>query len=199
MKIRNLLVVCSFVILTGCATGYSLVPIGTQSIAGMSINAGDGWNMAPRLYVANSRQDAQTWTQDGMLLDRIVFIPAVPDGEALLVTRRDDTALPVFRADMLPNEIEELVESTIVKYFGEGNATASTSNLRPHRYGSNNGIMFNVSVLAEDSPEYKGTVGSFVANDHLYMIWYFGAHPYYYEKHQEQAEAIIQSARLEGT
>jgi len=142
------------------------------------------------------RKSAQSWTQDGLLLDRLTIIPAVPDGEPLLKSQTKDAALPVFRKDMLPNEIEELVESTIVKQFGEGNAAVSTSNLRPYRYGENRGILFDVSATVTESPAYKGMVGAFVAQEHLYIMWYFAAEPYYYDKHLSTAEDIIRSARL---
>ena len=97
---------------------------------------------------------------------------------------------------MLPNEIEELVESTIVKDFGEGNATVSTSNLRPHRFGNHRGLLFDISATVTESPEYKGVVGAFIADEKLYIMWYFGADPYYYTKHLASAVAIIESARL---
>ena len=72
----------------------------------------------------------------------------------------------------------------------------STSNLRPHRFGEHRGVLFNVSATVSESPEYKGTVGAFIVDDHLYIMWYVAADPYYYEKHRTQAEAIIQSARV---
>jgi len=135
-------------------------------------------------------------TRDGLLLDRMVFIPAVPDGEPLVISRAKDVAMPVFHKDMLPNEIEELLESTIVKYFGEGQAAVSTSNLRPHRFGERSGIMFDISAVVTESPMYKGVVGAFIASDELYIMWYIGADPYYYDKHLSDAEAVIKSATL---
>ena len=196
MKHRILLLALSFFVLSGCVTGYTLVEPGPHAIDNMSVNASSGWNLAPSYAGGGDRKNAQKWTKDGLLLDRLVFIPGIPDGEALAVSRSKDAALPPFRKDMLPNDLEELVESTIVKYFGEGQAAVSTSNLRPHRYGEHRGVMFDIDAVVTESPTYKGVVGAFIANEQLYVMWYIAAHPYYYGKHLSDAEAVIRSATL---
>ena len=155
-----------------------------------------GWNIAPNALTLAARNDSQTWTQDGLLLDRLLFIPSVPDGEPIMKSSSDSAALPVFRADMLPNEIEELAESTFVKYFGEGSVAISTENLRPQRFGENRGVMFNISITVTESHDYRGTVGAFIADEELYLMFYFAAEPYYFGKHQSAAEEIIMSANL---
>jgi len=196
MKHRTLLLAVSFFVLSGCVTGYTLVEPGPHAIDNMNVNAGSGWNLAPSYAGGGDRKNAQRWTQDGLLLDRLVFIPGIPDGEPLAVSRSKDAALPAFRKDMLPNELEELVESTIVKYFGEGQAAVSTSNLRPHRYGEHRGVMFDIDAVVTESPTYKGVVGAFIASEQLYVMWYIAADPYYYGKHLSDAEAVIRSATL---
>lgn len=193
---KNLFLLAVLMFLGGCVTGYTLVAPGSTLVGDMSVATGTGYNLAPSTAIAGQRKGAQAWTQDGLLLDRLVFIPAVADGESLLKPLTKDAALPVFRKDMLPNEIEELVESTIVKEFGEGNAVVGTSNLRPHRFGEDRGFMFDISATVSESPEYSGIVGAFIADEQLYVMWYFGAQPYYFDKHRASAEAIITSARL---
>lgn len=133
-----------------------------------------------------------------MLLDRLVIIPAIPDGEPIMISRNNSAALPVFKADMLPNELEELVESSMVKLFGEGNAVVSTSNLRPHRFGDSTGVRFDLEATVTDSPPYRGTVGAFIAADKLYLVYFLGAMPHYYDKHIDEARAVIDSASLGG-
>lgn len=131
-----------------------------------------------------------------MLLNRLLLIPAVPDGEPIFSVPSKTVALPAFRADMLPNEIEELTESSMVKLLGEGSSTVSTSNLRPAKFGERRGVMFDFTGRLTDGPDYKGVVGAAVANDKLYLIIYYGADPYYFEKYRDEAEAIIRSARI---
>lgn len=196
MFIRKVTGSALLAILAGCVTGYTLVPPGANTAQDLQVTAGNGWNLAPPGFVGGSRKGAQTWTQDGLALNRLVLIPGVPDGETLLVDRQNQAALPSFRSDMLPNELEELVESTLVKYFGEGTATVSTANLRPQTFGDARGVMFDVSAQLAESPDYKGTIGAFVADEKLYTIWYIAADPHYYDKHAEAAESIIRSAKV---
>jgi hypothetical protein len=97
---------------------------------------------------------------------------------------------------MLPNEIEELTESSIVKLFGEGDVAVETTNLRPHRFGDDNGILFDMKVTVSDGPDYRGVVGAFVVAERLYFILYIGAEPYYYDKHLDEALVIIKGAHV---
>jgi hypothetical protein len=183
-------------VLSGCATGFSLVTVGTVQVQDMHVRAGSGWNRAATTFTPYARSGTETWTKDGMLLDRLVLSPAIPDGQPIIISRNRAAALPVFRSGMLPNEIEELVESSVVKLFGEGRAVVSTANLRPHRYGEIAGIRFDIDVTVTDSPPYRGTVGAFIATDRLYLVYFLGAMPHYYHKHIEEASAVIGSATL---
>ena len=190
-----LLLICAAV-LAGCVAPFTLVTPGVVAVQDLKVQAGSGWNSAPPNYSRFARKQSAAWTKDGLLLDRFVIIPGVPDGEPLLVSREATAALPVFRADMLPNELEELVESTIVKLFGEGQAVVNTENLRPQRFGDERGVMFDLTATVTDSPEYRGLVGAFIANERLYVLFFLGATPYYYDKYVAEAEAIIKSATI---
>lgn len=183
-------------LVAGCVSGYTLVATGVNAVDTLYVDAGSGWNKAPTNAFTGDRKNSQRWTQDGLSLNQLVFVPAVSDGEALITSRQKDAALPVFRKDMLANELEELAKSTFVKRFGEGNAVVETSNLRPHRFGEDRGIMFDVEATVTDSPRYKGVAGAFVADDKLYFMYYLGATPYYYEKYRAQAEEMIKTATL---
>jgi len=176
---------------------YSLVGAGPVAVQALIVDAGSGWNRAPSHHTRSARENTETWTKDGMLLDRLVIIPGIRDGESILQSQSETAALPIFRADMLPNEIEELVESSMLKLFGEGRAALSTENLRPHRFGTNMGVLFDLSATVTDSPAYRGLAGAFIADDKLYMMYFLGAVPYYFDKHKNEATAIIESARLQ--
>jgi hypothetical protein len=130
---------------------------GQQTVqVNIKVQPGQAWNQAPREATPAARTESRTWTQDGVLLDRILIIPGVPSGEPLFRQLSSSQALPVFESSMLPNEIEELTESSIVKLFGEGGVVVETTNLRPHRYGDKRGILFDLEVTVSDGPDYKG-------------------------------------------
>jgi hypothetical protein len=192
-----LLLVAVVGLTSACTTvSYQLVVPGVNSLGDLQVTAGSGWNLASSRSTPGQRPGSQTWTKDGLLLDRLVIIPAVSDGESIFKSRDKSAALPPFRAGMLPNELEELTESTIVKMFGEGAAAVSTENLRPWGFAHQPGVMFDIRAAVTESPDYRGTVGAFVANKQLYMIMYIAATPHYYDKHKAEAEAVIQSAAL---
>jgi hypothetical protein len=193
---RFLIFLIPVAFLAACVAQFSLVTPGVVAIEDLNVQAGSGWNNAPIHQRRFARQNSAAWTKDGLLLDRLVFIPAVSDGEPLLTTREKTAAMPIFRADMLPNELEELVESSIVKFFGEGQAVVNTENLRPHRFGDSRGVLFDLSATVTESPEYKGLVGAFIADDKLYVMYFLGATPHYYGKYIAEAEAVIKSATI---
>lgn len=182
--------------LSGCVTGFTVVEPGVHSFGSMRVTADQNWNKAPTGFTPTARSQSRTWTQDGLLLDRLIIIPRVPDGEPIIKSRDKSAALPVFRADMLPNEIEELVESSIVKLYGEGQSAVNTSNLRPQMFGEHGGFMFDITAAVTESPDYRGSVGAFIVDDELYMVMFLAADPYYHDKHAARAEAIIKSATL---
>ena len=196
MKLRTSIVLLFVIFTGGCVTGFVAVVPGTIAVKDLNLKPSATWNMAPPAILPYTRKGAQVWTQDGLLLDRISIIPAVPDGESIFVSRDKSIALPVFKSDMLPNELEELVESSFVKFFGEGNAVVNTSGLRPHRFGEHRGVLFDFEASLTDSPDYRGMVGAFIANDLLYVISYSAAEPYYYGKHVDEAKRIIETASL---
>lgn len=196
MRLAKFGVILMLASLGGCVTGFTVVEPGVNTFGSLRVTADENWNKAPSSFTPSARSNSRTWTQDGMLLDRIMIIPGVKDGESIFVSRNKSAALPVFRADMLPNEIEELVESSIVKLYGEGHSAVSTSGLRPQGFGTDGGFMFDITAAVTESPDYRGSVGAFIVDDTLYMVMFLAADPYYYDKHAARADAIIKSATL---
>lgn len=181
--------------ISGCVSFTAMGP-GEFSTSGFVVTTDITWNQAPAEATRLSRPDSRTWTQDGFLLDRLLIIPAVPGGEPIFRQTSISQALPLFEASMLPNEIQELVESSIVKLFGEGGAAVETRRLRPQSYGADRGIMFDVEVSLSDGPDYRGLTGALVVDEKLYLILYLAAEPYYFDKHVERATRVIKSARV---
>ena len=184
---------CSLVLLSGCIM-FTAVPPGEFSYAGLTITNGSTWNQAPSEMTRLSRSGSKTWTKNGILLDRILIIPAVPNAQPLFRQVSGSQALPLFDVNMLPNELNEFTESSIVKLFGEDGAAVETSNLRPHRFGADKGVMFDLEVKVSDGPDYKGVTGAMIVDEKLYLIIYLGAEPYYYQKTLDEATEIIETA-----
>jgi hypothetical protein len=197
MKLFRLAFVLSLVaVLGGCVTSYSLVEPGSVEYSGLKLKTSQAWNLTPKKLSPMSRKNSATWTQEGPLLDRILIIPAVPSGEPIFKQVAKSQALPVFKADMGPKDIEELTESSVVKLFGEGQVVVQTANLRPHRFGDSRGFLFDLEMAVTDGPDYGGIAGAFINVDNLYLMIYLGAKPHYFDKHRDEALAIIRGASL---
>jgi hypothetical protein len=195
MAARTLLALSGALLVSAC-TSFSAVNPGAVQVGALQLDPSMTWNAAPNLNSAYTNRETQIWTQDGLLLNRIIIVPGIDDGETIFRQFDSSQALPAFEADMLAHEIEELVESSIVKSFGEGQASVQTEKLRPNRFGEKMGFMFDMLVAVSDGPNYRGLVGAFVDSDRLYLLMYFGAEPYYFDKRREEAESLIKSARL---
>ena len=195
MPVRIALAVLCALLVSGC-TAYSAVKPGTVQVGALQLNPSQTWSAAPNTGTNYTNRQTQVWTQDGLLLNRLIIVPGVDDGKPIFKQSRESQALPVFESDMLANEVEELVESSIVKLFGEGQVAVQTEKLRPNRFGENRGFMFDMLVSVSDGPDYSGIAGAFIHEQQLYLLIYLGAEPYYFEKRREEAQAIIKSARI---
>lgn len=195
---RHLLSVLTLVV-SGCvATNYTLVPPGPVPVGSLQLQPATAWNLAPAVETPLARKASQNWTLDGLSLNNLLVIPDVADGEPLFLAPNENMALPVFRADMLPNELVELIETSVEKLFGEGQTVIESEHLRPHRFGERPGILFDLRLALAEGPGYRGTVGAFIASQKLYMVAYIAAEPYYFEKDRAVAEQVIKSAQLAG-
>jgi hypothetical protein len=195
MNVKVILALVATMVVSACG-GYSAVKPGTVQVGALQVDPSMIWSAVPNVSGGYTNRQTQVWTQDGLLLNRIIIVPGIADGKPIFKQASESQALPVFESDMLANEVEELVESSIVKLFGEGQVAVRTENLRPNRFGANRGFLFNIVVSVSDGPDYRGLTGAFVHEEQLYLLMYFGAEPYYYEKRLEEAESLIKSARI---
>ncbi len=195
LKIFPVLILTALV--AGCApTGFTVVQTGPVEVEAMQLAVGSPWNRVPPAQKSFLRPGSEAWTHDGVALDFMLVIPAVPNGEPLFRESDKYQSLPRFKADMLLPELVQLIESTLEKLLGEGSAIVSSANLRPTRYGDRPGILFDFSAALSEGPRYKGLTGAFIAEQRLYLIVFLGADPYYFDKHAQDAQAVIASARL---
>jgi hypothetical protein len=193
MNLRRLIGCCGVLWLCACATApaYVEIPAGPVTIGSLQLEVDAGWNGPSR-----TPEGAVQWTRDGVLLDRVIVFSDIADGATLVQSASKQAAYPPFRGNMLPNEISALVEATLTKLYGEGDALVTSSGLRPQTFGTTKGFAFDVAVKLANGPDYRGLVGGFVANGKLELVVYLAAVPYYFDLHRERAANVIASARL---
>ena len=179
---------------TGCVQ-YSLVGPGPHKVGGaLTVDTAISWNKIPAALAPSKR--AEVWTVDGTLLDSITFYTGIKDGDPL--TRRkkasDGTEFAVFKSDMLPNEIVEIFESTMVKVSGA--PLIETRNLRPVTFAGGPGFQFEYTFVSGDEVERKGFAMGAVRDGKLYLALYLAARIHYYETYLADVQRILESAQL---
>jgi len=195
MRSRWLIAAClAGLLLAGCAATapYRLIAPGPVIAGSLSVTADPGWNA---LGTIRLKKDAELWTRDGELLNRLIILPGIETGGTLFEKPDEKEAIPPFRADMLPHEIAELVESWLTKGFGEGESLVQSTGLRPATYGDRKGFAFDLTLALNDGPDYQGIGGGFVVDGRLNLVIFLAAVPYYFDRDREGAAALIASAR----
>jgi hypothetical protein len=175
------------------ARPFELLPAGETAVGDLKIDVAPGWNAGtadPKLLFP-----AAIWTRDGPLLDRIVVYAGIGDNQPIMNDRKS-VKLPRFHKGMASHEWMSVIVSTLTSMFGDDPARVETTNVRPYEFGGHAGILFEVEVTPVEIAYYKGMVAGFVVDQKLYLVMYFGADPYYYDKHLEAAQQMIASARL---
>ncbi len=162
--------------LSGC-NQYTLVKTELVEIEGIAVTPQTVWNSAPSQLRLGGRP---TWTADGTLLNSVTFISAIKDGQTLFKAKEKEQ-FPTFASDMLPNEIVELVESSIVKLMS---ATVSGhGSLKPLLVDGHPGFETDISIVTRDDVPRKIYVAGTVKDEALYLILFQATEVYYYDKY----------------
>ena len=150
------------------------------------------WNKAPP--GARSMLKAEVWTQNGPVLDAVVFLGGVKDGTAIVQQpKKEDRKVPVFRATMSPQELVGMVESY---YRIRAGATIFESeNLKPTTFLGSKGLDFTYRYVGSDEVKRRGRTVLTVIDQKLYLMTLDGA-AYYFAAAQPQFETLLASATL---
>ena len=197
VTLRNGFFGAALLVLAGCATTqFAAVTAGQVAINDLTVSPSDsGWNKAPDTLTPWLHPASEVWTRDGVLLDRLILVPGVMNGGTLFKSTHESLVYPEFRAGMLPNEVADLTVSSVQKLLGT-DAAVTMAHLRPHRLGEQRAVMFDLEIEAGEMPRRQGRVLAFVSSDRLYMLVYIAAAIHYFDKHWEQALAVMESARI---
>jgi hypothetical protein len=185
-------------LLAGCASQFTLVEPQRQTVGGViSVEPGMKWNKLGR---SNYKGKVEVWTLDGPTLNTLLFFTGVPDGEPLFVRASVDQSKvekpPVFRSNMNPLEIQELLEATARRYFQT--TLAEERNLRAESIADGRGFRFETRMVGRDEVERAGVFAGTVRNGKLYGAWFQGAKLHYFQRYVPEFDRIVASARLVG-
>jgi hypothetical protein len=193
---RLMLLLATIVALTGCATmGFQLVSPGQVSVANnsMKVRPSISWNKSPAgLY---DIPQEESWTENGPLLDGVTFIGALPSGQAIAKQKpKDDRKVPVFRADMTPQDLTSMVES-YYRIKLDAKIFDSTS-VKPAIFLGKPGVQFDYKFIGSDEVKRLGRSVFAVIDGKLYLMSLDGAAVHYFNAALPEFETIVASASL---
>jgi hypothetical protein len=189
--IRSLVLGTLMAFLSGCAT-YSLVP------ANQAVDVGNGVKVTSE--ISWSKQDSPTvsgtvWTADGVELDALMFFTGVPEGKPLIkpdAVRAKE--LRVYKADMIPDDVMELLSSNFRQI---GFDQIKTANLRPAPFGAAQGFRFDMDFVTKDGLQMKGMALAAQRAKTLNLILYTAPTEYYYDRYAGTVDKIFAGIQAE--
>ncbi len=181
--------------LAGCMPAYTLVkPEAVKVSKGqLTVQPSIAWNRMPRGPYDLVQEE--TWTQNGPLLDAIGFIAGVPEGEAIVKQRaKDDQKVPVFRANMTPQDLVSMIES----YYRikAGASVFETQGVKPVTFLGSQGIEFNYSYIGSDEVKRRGRSVLAVNDKKLYLMTLDGAALHYFDAALPEFERLAGNAQI---
>ena len=182
--------------LSGCIQ-YKLIEFKAPvTVRGISVSTPINWSQLPQAWVLSDK--ATYWTLDGVILNHLMFFGEVGNGDKLFRSPNKEISMPEFRADMLPNEVQELFVSSL-KNVSNGKIDISSKNLRPQNFGSVQGYAFDIDYTIESGLIKRGKALAAVHNDQLYLIVYLAPDVHYFEEYSDEVDKILSSATISTT
>jgi hypothetical protein len=191
---RHLPTVFVLVALAGCTPTYSLVTPGATEVGDgrMAVTASIAWNSLP----VHARQPdwEEAWTLNGPLLESVVFVTGVPDGQSLVKhRRRDDARVAVFRADMAADDLVTMFESW---YRARGVTVFAVDSVDPLPFLGGTGLQLRYRFAPGDGIGRKGTAVMRVVDERLYLMKLEGVTSHYFDAARPEFERMVASAQL---
>ena len=195
--ITRAVIVATALTASGCNT-YTLAPAGKPITVASTLSA------TPAIDWSRYQKDnVETWTVDGPLLEDLSFFSDIEDGFPLApknywwgqqTTTQSEGKPPAFHKDMGSIEIAELVRNT---YSREGYQHFTITNIEPSRFADKEGVRFDFSFITKDGLDKEGLAVGAVIDGKLHIAIYTGAKEYYYAKYKDAVEQMLSSLTLQ--
>lgn len=186
MRIIVTSLVC--LLLASCASYKLVEPATPVTVKGMQIQPRIAWNKAPHApgnYV-------EVWTADGHQLNELILVGQVDEGTSLFELPNKELPMPAYKAGMLPNEMEDLVTTSLKNWYG-GELDISTANLRPMDVAGQIGFRFNLDFYTKDGLAKRGDVVVVEKDNRFYSMILIGTKIHYYDSLAEEFEMMANS------
>ena len=138
----------------------------------------------------------ELWTIDGMPLNQFVLISKVRPNEHVFLGARERKKRPDgpwYRPGMRPDEIRDVLLDAMRQ---DGWTQVAASNLRPARFGSVDGLRFDVSLTHVNGLKYRGTFAAAEHGGKLTHWFWMAPAEHYYGRDAAAVERMFASARF---
>jgi hypothetical protein len=193
---RGIRIVALCLLVTACAApGPKLqaVSVGETVVEQrLAVVATTPWN---RFESGQTEGRIATWTHEGMPLDTVQFYVGIKSGDPIAPAPTDAKAArpPVFRAEMTPSEIVELLRAT----WTEGGSDFTLERLESREFSGHAGFQFRYAFIrGGDEVQMRGVAYGAVIDRELFLIDYMAPRLGYFERFLPEVEALAASARV---
>lgn len=188
---QRILLVLVALIISACAN-VAKVETGEATIGErLVVKIDRPWNQFERRVT----QDAVTWTNDGIYVDRLQFFPGIRDGEEIAPQRNatKETRPLKFSATMRPDEIVALYQA----YLTRDGSTFTLTRIEPTEFLGRGGFRFEYGLVRKlDDVRLQGVAYGAVADGQLFVINYSAPRLGFFQKYLPEVQSLIRSARL---
>lgn len=188
MKIFHKIFVISAILLTTSCAQFKLVPASQLNVKGFSVKPATTWSKSP----FQPGKKVELWTIDGYSLNQMMVFGEVEDGEPLLKEVNKELPMPKFRANMLPNELEDLIKTSIINQE-DGKLKITTKNVRPQQLGEQIAFRFEFEYFNGDGLKKNSDVIVWVKEEKLYGMMFTAPSLHYYESYKAALEQTYNS------
>ncbi len=181
---------CLVVLLAACGPGRKLV-VANQGITvlDLQLDTSLDWSRekGPRVEV---------WTIDGVPLNRFLVVAKVKPNEHVFLAAKERKSRPDgpwFRTGMRADEVRDV----LVDAFRQGGwSRISTTNLRPVKFGSVDGLRFEATMTSDSGLIYKAQFGAAEHDGKLTHFQWMAPAEYYYDRDAAAVDRMIASVRF---
>jgi hypothetical protein len=178
-------------IISACASpGGALLKAGTSNkVFDMQLDSDMNW-----ARVKGSRQEL--WTVDGASLNSLSIFSNVKPNEHVFMLARERKSRPDgpwYRVGMRPDELRDVILDAL---RGQGWINLTSENLRPHKFGADEGIRFDITHTNSDGLIYKATVAAVERNKKLTVLYWKAPQEHYYARDVASVNKMLDSMRF---
>lgn len=174
--------------LSGCATN-TLQRAGSSDLFDMQLDSQLDW-----ARTKGSRNES--WTIDGSSLNLLRIYSGVKPNEHVFMARKEKASKPDgpwFRPGMRPDELRDLILDGLRE---QGSVNVEAEGLRPHRFGTTDGVRFDIQMSSADGLNYKGTVAVVERNGLLTSLVWSAPTEHYYDRDAAAVNRMLDSMRF---